>query len=88
MHTYLSGFSVKRAGINPGAPGFVYPFYPHRSMRRNSQPPHLLGKLFFTLYTIFYVVHAHKRTQTYFFILFLGTLCNEMKNRYFFFQGM
>ena len=41
-HTH-TGFSVKRAGINPGAPGFVYPFYPHKSMRRASHPPHLLG---------------------------------------------
>ena len=32
--TLATGFSVKRAGINPGAPGFVYPFYPHTSMRR------------------------------------------------------
>jgi len=41
--TLATGFSVKRAGINPGAPGFVYPFYPHKSMRRRSVPPHLLG---------------------------------------------
>jgi len=40
--TLATGFSVKRAGINPGAPGFVYPFYPHTSMRRGSAPPHLL----------------------------------------------
>jgi len=40
--TLATGFSVKRAGINPGAPGFVYPFYPHKSMRRASHPPHLL----------------------------------------------
>ena len=41
--TLATGFSVKRAGISPGAPGFVYPFYPHKSMRRGSAPPHLLG---------------------------------------------
>lgn len=40
--TLATGFSVKRAGINPGAPGFVYPFYPHTRMKRGSAPPHLL----------------------------------------------
>ena len=43
--TLATGFSVKRAGINPGAPGFVYPFYPHKRMRRADTPPHLLGLL-------------------------------------------
>ncbi|KAJ1495012.1 hypothetical protein T484DRAFT_2272352 [Baffinella frigidus] len=38
--TLASGFRVKRAGINPGAPGFVYPFHPHRSMQ--GETPHLI----------------------------------------------
>jgi len=50
--TLATGFSVKRAGINPGAPGFVYPFYPHKSMRRGSAPPHLLGTLSCSLYSL------------------------------------
>jgi len=40
--TLASGFRVKRIGINPGAPGFVYPFHPHRSMKGQGGPPHLL----------------------------------------------
>ena len=37
-----SGFRVKRASINPGAPGFAYPFYPHASMRERGLPPHIM----------------------------------------------
>uniref|UniRef100_A0A6U5YY65 EF-hand domain-containing protein n=1 Tax=Guillardia theta TaxID=55529 RepID=A0A6U5YY65_GUITH len=39
--TISSGFMVKRVGINPGAPGFVYPFHPHESLRQQGLPPHL-----------------------------------------------
>ena len=40
--TLASGFKVKRLGINPGAPGFVYTFYPHQSMKDRGFPPHIL----------------------------------------------
>ncbi|CAN0220709.1 unnamed protein product, partial [Phaeothamnion confervicola] len=37
-HTIASGFRVRGLGINPGAPGFVYTFHPHRSMRGKTRP--------------------------------------------------
>ena len=40
--TLASGFRVKRASINPGAPGFAYPFHPHVSMKAQGRPPHIL----------------------------------------------
>eukprot|EP00288_Rhodomonas_lens_P019088 CAMPEP_0177715440 /NCGR_PEP_ID=MMETSP0484_2-20121128/13994_1 /TAXON_ID=354590 /ORGANISM="Rhodomonas lens, Strain RHODO" /LENGTH=599 /DNA_ID=CAMNT_0019227437 /DNA_START=321 /DNA_END=2116 /DNA_ORIENTATION=- len=40
--TLASGFQVKRVGINPGAPGFVYAFHPHAELRDQKAPPHLL----------------------------------------------
>ncbi len=35
-------FRVKRLGINPGAPGFAYLFYPHKNMTKSGMPPHIL----------------------------------------------
>ena len=67
---YVSGFSVKRAGINPGAPGFVYPFYPHKSMRRTSQPPHLLGKFFYGVHYFLRCTRAHANADTFFYFIF------------------
>ena len=40
--TLASGFRVKRSSINPGAPGFAYPFHPHVSMKAQGRPPHIL----------------------------------------------
>ena len=33
---------LRRLSINPGAPGFVYPFHPHVKMKEQGAPPHIL----------------------------------------------